>query len=211
MHRGYLAFFEDVDRLLEGKSGNARITLRVIGFVALHLAGLPDRGTKDVDMLMTSRIEAMSESSLKEIFNFLKDGFGKGSAGAVRHGMYLDIVSESVPWLPPKPQFIPAQKLQNIEIVRLHPTDVCVSKAFSNFKSKKDRAQDRNDILDALDNRIIAFDDYVRRLDDTLPHYETHAEAPEVFPQVMQFINELQEEYGPCALSYDLPSWMENM
>ena len=211
MYRQFQVFFEDIDQSLKNDFDDIFITFKVIGFVALSLAGLPERGTKDVDMLITKQIEAIPDSPPKNAFDFLKKEFGKDSPGAIRHGVYLDFVAKNIPWLPPRPRFIFEQKLHHLELLRLDPIDTCVAKTFSNFKHKNDRAQDKNDILDSLDNRIITFEEYIHRLDEALPHYEAHAEAAEVFPRVMEFIEILQDEYGLAKLTYELPSWMENM
>lgn len=206
-----LEFFRNIDASLGGRFGAARFELRIFGYTALALAGLPERGTKDVDALATG---VLADREHSDIADFLKAEFGKRSPGSVRHGVYLDLVAESVPWLPPRPQFIPLQTFTSFDVLRLHPVDTCVSKTFSNFMREKDRASDRADILDALDHRVIAFTDYLKRLDETFSRYETHAEAPEVFPRVMRWMNdEMIPGYGniDSRLRYELPSWMENM
>jgi hypothetical protein len=206
-----LEFFRDIDASLGDRFEAVRFELRIFGYTALALAGLPQRGTKDIDALSTG---VLADRKQTDIADFLRAEFGKRSPGGVRHGVYLDLVAESVPWLPPRPHFIPVQTFTRFDVLRLHPVDTCVSKTFSNFMRQKDRASDRKDILDTLDHRIIAFADYKRRLDETFSRYETHAEAPEVFPRVMQWMSDTMiPNYGDasCRLRYELPSWMENM
>jgi len=66
--------------------------------------------------------------------------------------------------------------------------------------------------LTALDKGIISFKDLVFRLDETLPMYVGHAEAPEVFPKVLALVKKLSEHYGPeSMLKYEMPNWMKNM
>lgn len=101
MHKQYLHFFEDIDESLQRNIGDIEIIFKIIGFVALSLAGLPERGTKDVDTLRAGKLETLSDPLVKQALDFLTKGFGKDSPGAFRHGMYLDFVSNSVPWLPP--------------------------------------------------------------------------------------------------------------
>ena len=53
----------------------------------------------------------------------------------------------------------------------------------------------------------------VQRIDQTLPHYEAHAEAPDIFPRILHFLrDEILPEYGSSTtiLHYELPSWMGN-
>jgi len=208
MDNEYQSFLEDINEAVSKRPGQAIIELKIIGYTALALAGLPERGTKDVDALEKS-IAAFEQN--KEIVEFLNNEFGKDSPGALRHGLYLDIVSNAIVWLPPDPRFIPFKDLSLLRVSRLDPTDTCVTKVFSNFQRKTGRGRDRDDIINALDNHIINFKDLVGRLDETLPRYETHAQAPEVFPRILDFIDKLQSRYGPASLRYKLPSWMENM
>lgn len=208
MNESYNDFFQDIDNGIREKFGTIELDFNIIGFVALNLAGLPDRGTKDVDTLRTGILDHPQESNIQ---TYLKDEFGKHSPGSLRHGMFLDLVGGSIPWLPPHPKFVFVQKLKCIVIHRLDPLDVCISKVFSNFLSKNDRARDKSDILDTLDNRIIDFQQFITRLGKTMPRYEMHAEAPEVFPRIMQFVEELQSDYGPAPFNYQLPDWMERM
>lgn len=211
----YFALFEDIDQALGKRFGDILLHFHLIGFAALALAGLPDRGTKDVDALEeTLRTTAIPDELFSNIEGFLKAEFGKGSPGGRRHGLYLDLVPKNIPWLPRRPRFIGERCYRHIIVSRLHPVDTCVSKTFSNFKRARDRAADRRDILDALVANIIRVEDYLRRLDETFPVYETHAEAPEVFPRVIRFVEEEllpQWAESELRLTYAIPSWMENM
>jgi Nucleotidyltransferase of unknown function (DUF6036) len=211
----YNELFADIDSSLMERFGKLNLPLKLIGYSALVLAGLPDRGTKDVDALEEGlRIETIQEEQLSEIVDFLNAEFGKKSPGDKRHGIYLDIVGKAIPWFPPQPRFIDVAKLESCTILRLTPVDICVSKTFSNFKKKNDRASDRKDILDALDADLFNVSDYIDRLNEALPTFETHAEAPEVFPRVIKFIaDEIIPTYDKSAnpLTYKLPSWMENI
>lgn len=211
MHEAYTLFFEDIDRSINGKFKTGRLQLQLIGYSALALAGLPERGTKDLDVLET---EALTDAINAKTVKFLITEFGQGSPGAIRHGIYLDIVAKSIPWIPPRPRFIQLMRLKSLDIDRLDPLDVCVSKIFAYFKSKSGRANDRKDIFDALDNKIISAGDYIRRVDETFSKYELHAEAAEIFPRVIDFINnEVKLKYASdgTQLTYKIPNWMENM
>lgn len=208
MNENYFAFFEDIDQALVGKFGSIDLGLKIVGFAALALSGLTERGTKDIDALKTKVFEGLQGTG---IVDFLTVEFGKGSVGALRHGVYLDFVPQEIIWLPPYPRFIQEQRFACIDVQRLHPVDVCVSKTFSNFQRLKDRANDRMDIIHALNEKIIAFEEYARLIGESLPCYECHAQAPEVFPRVLKFIEELQPLYGPAPFHYSPPNWMENV
>ncbi len=206
----YISFFKDIDGLITREFGTAKISFQIIGFASLAIAGLEDRGTKDVDTLKTG---ALADPTNDNIVKFLTKEFGKKSPGTIRHGMYLDIVSEVIPWLPPKPRFLPFMTFRHLKVLRLHPADTCVSKTFSHFK-RLGKSNDLKDILDALDGHIIEIEDFITRLDETFPLYECHAEAPELFPKILNLIQkEILPNYGgdETSMQYNLPSWMENM
>lgn len=209
----YEAFFQDVDRALNEHFGRLELPFRVIGWAALEMAGLPTRGTKDIDALEEFlRIDALSEARLREVEAFLEAEFGKKSPGERRHGLYLDLVAQGIAWLPPEPRFIDEQHLTSIEISRLHPVDVCVSKTFSHFKQGPGRSRDRADIIVAIEAELIDVADYVDRIGTALNHHEIQSGAEVMFPKIIQFVEkDIIEVYAPKAqLDYTLPEWMQN-
>lgn len=211
----YFKLFEDIGRLVNDRFGNITLPLKIIGRAALELAGLPERGTKDVDALEEFlKVSSLSQKQFSDLEAFLKKEFGKGSPGALKHGIYLDLVAKSIAWLPPHPSFIDEKHFLSVVLSRLHPVDVCVSKTFSNFRRGHDRSRDRTDILETLDSGLADVTEYVSRLDETFIVYETHSEAPEAFPRIMKFIEEeILANYpdSKAKLKYPLPNWMENM
>jgi hypothetical protein len=208
----YNNFFTDIDNELSKQFPNHELLFKIIGFAALAMAGLPERGTKDIDVLKTDLIDTPRGT---EIIQFLTDEFGRRSPGLYRHGLFLDIVSDkTIPRLPPKPSFHFFQNLKQIKISRLDPVDVCISKIFAFFQSRVNRANDKKDITLCLDERLIEIDQFLQRLDEAMQYHEIQAEAPEVFPRILELVNkELIPNYGNAktTFSYELPSWMENM
>ena len=211
----YFKLFEDIDRAINKRFSAPLLPFRIIGRAALELAGLSSRGTKDVDALEEAlKVGTLSDKGTSEIEGFLKSEFGKGSPGDRRHGLYLDLVGKGVAWLPGKPRFIDVNSYGSIEISRLHPADVCVSKTFSNFKRERGRGSDRTDIIEALEGSLFEAAEYVNRLDESFSLYEMHAEAPDIFPRILKFIKgEIIPKYceGNLGLRYAIPSWMENI
>jgi hypothetical protein len=209
----YDTLFQDLDTALNERFGELALPFHIIGWAALEMAGLPSRGTKDIDALEEFlRIDALSEARLHEVEAFLETEFGKKSPGERRHGLYLDLVAQGIAWLPPKPRFIEEQRLTSIIISRLHPADVCVSKTFSHFKQGPGRGRDRTDIITAIEAELIDVADYVDRMGSALNHHEIQSNAEVMFPKIVRFIEEeIIEQYEPKAkLCYTLPSWMEN-
>lgn len=210
INENYLSLFKDIDQSINKQFEKANISFQIVGYVALAFAGLPaNRETKDVDTIKT---EALSSSQNAPIIKFLEDEFGKKSPGLYRHGMWLDFVSSSIIWLPPKPKFIKICKFQNISLSRLDPVDTCVSKLFSFVKSGAKRSNDMSDITLSLDNQIVNFEKLIGRIVQALPRYEAHAEAPEAHPKLLKLIKErlIPKYNSTLSLDYKLPNWMEN-
>lgn len=211
----YLNLFEDIDNAVNDRYSGIMLTFRIIGRAALELAGLPERGTKDVDALEEHlKMSSLSQQQFADLEAFLKKEFGKESPGESRHGLYLDLVEKSVAWLPPHPRFIDERSYRAIKVSRLNPVDVCVSKTFSNFRRSHGRSRDHIDILESIDSGIVKIAEYIGRLDEALPVYETHAEAPDAFPRILEFIAEdiiAKYKISDLKPKYSLPRWMENM
>lgn len=208
----FSSFFGDVDETLLKQFGKMTITFQIVGFVALSIAGLPRRRTKDIDALKS---EALASPNLAAVIKFLEDEFGKKSPGLHRHGMYLDFVPENIIWLPPEPRFskISAPNLHCLKILSLDPLDVCASKAFSYLMSMVVRNNDRNDIFNCIEQRIVDIDALVHRLDITLPRYEIDSRFPDVYQKIVRFIDhDLAANFESSAsLKYCPPNWMANM
>lgn len=211
MNESYAAFFEDMNDAFRKRFGARALDLHIIGYAALALAGLPDRGTKDVDALKMGVLEDPAET---RVVAFFREEFGRGSPGALRTGLYLDLVERQIPWIPPHPRFELVRRCSCIAVLALHPADVCVSKTFSNFRGKRDRGNDRKDVLDVLDAQIVDVADYLQRLDAAFLIHETDAAAPETFERVIRFVEEdLLPTYGDgkLKLAYQRPRWMVEM
>lgn len=212
MSENYIRFFEDInDTLSKAFKRMSPIEVKILGFTALCLNGLPDRGTKDLDML---EIDTVHDATLAKVVPFLLEEFGKKSPGLYRHGMYLDFVPKGLVCLPPKPRYDPYKNLDYLRISLLDPTDVCVTKVFSYFKSSVRRHNDRQDIHSALNKGLVTCDRFIRRLEEALPLHELHADAPEIYKKIIAFIqDDIIQSYGnsKTVLRYEIPSWMENI
>lgn len=211
----YDELFEDIDRSVSERFGRLSLPLKLIGRSALEMAGLRERGTKDVDALEELlKVGALSDEKSSEVEAFLKAEFGKGSPGELRHGLYLDLVERGIAWLPPLPRFIDEKRLASIAVSRLHPVDVCVSKTFSHFKGWPRRPQDRTDIMEAIDAGLADVSEYVKRMGESLKIHEIQSRVEEFYPRIVEFIEkDIIAKYGDPSmkLDYDLPEWMENV
>jgi hypothetical protein len=210
----HIALFEDIDRALSERFGETSLPFRIIGRSALEMAGLPARGTKDVDALEEYlRVGSLSDERFNEIESFLKDEFGKGSPGAVRHGLYLDLVAQGIPWLPQKARFIDEKKLTSITVSRLHPVDVCASKTFAAFKLGAGRGRDSTDIIEAIDADIVDVAEYVKAMHDAMDFHKIQSGVEVIYPKIIEFVEkEIIARHGDPSikLGYEIPEWMKN-
>ena len=210
----HIALLEDIDHALSERFGKTSLPLRIIGRAALEMAGLPERGTKDVDALEESlRVDTLTDEQLQDIESFLKDEFGKGSPGAIRHGLYLDLVEKGIAWLPQHPRFIDEKKLTSITVSRLHPVDVCVSKTFSAFKPGAGRGRDNADIIEAIDAGLVDVVEYVKLMRESMLFHDMQSGVETIYPKIIDFVEkDIIEPNGDSLieLGYEMPSWMKN-
>lgn len=114
-------FFQEIDRKW-APLGMEPIELRIIGSTALFLQSTYKRGTKDSDILELSDAPKNISSALQKLA-------GKETRLAKQHALYLDIVMEALPLLPPKPIYHDHKlQLKNFKLKLLDITDVIVSK-----------------------------------------------------------------------------------
>jgi hypothetical protein len=116
-------FLTGIDRAWRW-SGEEKIVLRVIGSTALMLQTGYERGTNDSDVLETAAITDDVRERLLALA-------GKGTDLHRRHRLYLDIVAQSVPFLPQVPRVHRLEELNrtltNFSIEVLDVVDVVVS------------------------------------------------------------------------------------
>jgi hypothetical protein len=91
------AFLVDVDRRWVEREDD-RIPLHILGSVALLLRTDYDRGTKDSDVVQTKELT-------EDIKGRLLSLAGKDTDMHRRHGMYIEVVSSGLPFLPHEPRY----------------------------------------------------------------------------------------------------------
>lgn len=205
----YLKYFKDIDQFLANRFPAVNLEFKIVGYVALVLAGLKTlRGTKDVDTLKT---EIFTESNTVELVRALESEYGKKSPGLYKHGMYLDFVEKSIIWLPPNSEFLDVQKMKLLNIKSLKPLDVCVTKALAYCSAGVTRGNDKTDIYQAIDEGLISFGSLLSRLDETLPKREMDSRFPEMVLKLFTFVEELAAYCGSnLRLQYSVPDWVKN-
>ncbi len=96
-------FFREIDNDWKWPADN-KVTLHIIGSTALMLQTNYQRGTKDSDVFQTSDLATDTKQRLLELA-------GHGTAIHTRRRFYIDVVSNGLPFLPQKPDWIPLTEL----------------------------------------------------------------------------------------------------
>jgi hypothetical protein len=181
-------------------SSTSKVRLLIIGSGALMMQTDYVRGTNDGDVLQTSELSAEHAEQLRGIA-------GRGTAFHNKHGMYIDIVDNGIPFLPRVPLFhaVPSldATLSQLEIRALDVIDVVVGKL------KPFRPRDRDDIRAMVDRGLVSHARLVERFElaaDELCHGSNARD-------VMKYIDNLHSIERDILLVDEseirLPSWFD--
>ena len=190
-------FFSELDRSWRLPVAE-RIPLRVIGSAALMLQAGYQRGTKDSDILETS---ALTPEISRELLALA----GKGSVLAIQHRLYLDIVKEAIPFLPPTPVFQPVVSLvslRNFEVSALDVVDVVISKL------KRFNPNDAADIRAMTEKGLVLHKLLVARFQLAVDAYSMDARAEDM-PKYIKNLNTVERDFLEAPESkIALPDWL---
>ncbi len=141
------------------------ITLNVIGSTALFLQTRYQRGTKDSDVIETDQLDALVCEQLRVLA-------GPNSTLHLRHRIYLDVVREGIPLLPPEPLWHPYDlQLDSFTIQVLDIADVVVSKL------KRFNINDRDDVRAMIDADRVEHERVVERFKEVIERYRFDGRA----------------------------------
>ena len=188
-----------ITKHLPAPASENKFELRIIGKCALLLAGLFDSvGTIDIDALRAEG-ETPSVAHQSIIENLGKD-FGKSKL--MVNGYYLEFVNSNIVFLPRRPRWIPVDETySNLTVRYLEPHDNIASKLFSAFTHPQ-RKKDKNDIVEALDKKIVDFQSVLKVADDIFDLHSMDARSDR-FSEVYNYITgELMAKYGKANLKY---------
>jgi hypothetical protein len=156
------------------------------------------RGTKDSDILETSAITL-------EIGRELLALAGKESKLAVKYRLYLDLVKEAIPFLPPKPVFIPVasmNKLKHFEVMALDVVDVAISKL------KRFNSNDAADIRAMAEKGLIVPGKFASRFQLAVDAYSLDARAEDI-PKYIKNLHTVERDFLEVRESeVILPGWL---
>ena len=192
-------FLRDLDRAWTSNA-SSKIPLRIIGSTALMLQASYERGTKDSDVLETVDLDADIRARLEAIA-------GQGSKLHVRHKLYVDIVSGSLPFLAPLPRWLDIPDLNtdltNVHVEVLHVVDVVVSKL------KRFHAYDLQDIDAMVERGLVDHALLIERFREAVDGYLMDSRAEDL-PKYVANLHQVERDlFGVPETAIELPSWLD--
>ncbi|HJW72516.1 MAG TPA: DUF6036 family nucleotidyltransferase [Geothrix sp.] len=193
-------FIRELDHRWDGDPG-PKITLRVLGSVALMMLTDYWRGTRDGDVLETLELTPTIKGRLLALG-------GKGTPLAEKHHIYLDLVASGLPLLPHPPKYHEAtqlnETLEHFRVEVLDVTDVVVSKL------KRFNASDQKDIEEMADRGLVDRDELLKRFLAALDAAQMSAYADD-FPNCVRNFHRVEREWLYTDESViDLPGWVDD-
>ena len=194
-----MSAFEEFFRELDGRwPPTGRISLRIIGCSALTLQADYDRGTKDSDVLETAELTSETKNRLLGLA-------GRGTDLHDRHRLYIDIVSEGIPFLPQGPNWHPLTELnaslRHFDLLALDIVDVVVSKL------KRFSANDLSDIAAMVDRGLVPHDMLISRFRAAIALFEMDARANLLSGYVKNLHQVERDLMDLCETEIELPRW----
>jgi hypothetical protein len=191
-------FFRELDALWPLPLGEP-LVLRLLGSTALLLQTSYERGTKDGDVLLTELITTDLASSLLAIA-------GRGSGMDRRHRMYLDFVSEALPFLPSEPRWRPVDRLgselRHFRLEALDVIDVVIAKLARFHKT------DRDDIAAMAERDLIDAPLFAQRFQSAVRRWWCDARADDL-PRIVENFHTVQtDELFVWPTQVALPPWV---
>ena len=173
-------------------------TLDILGASALVLQQRHHRTTRDADVLRTTSLDGADEAHLLELA-------GPGRRLAVRHGIYVEILGNGVPFLPHEPDwrslaFDDGHRAPSVRV--LGAVDVAVSKL------NRFHANDRSDIDHLIQSELVVHADFVRRFLDAVDVRSFDARADELPAIVRRFHTVERDMFGCPPTDVELPGWL---
>jgi hypothetical protein len=177
-----------------------KIPLQVIGSAALMLQSEYVRGTKDGDVLETQAITPAIKERLLSLA-------GKNTDLHRRSGMYLDVVTQALPFMPQRLVFHDVAKLRDLKHFSIHAldiADVVVSKL------KRFSISDVGDIREMVNRGLVDHKRLIKRFEEAVDRFSIDARIEDV-PKVIKNLHAIERDYLRVPESeIDMPDWMND-
>ncbi len=196
----FKAFLDDIDHAwLLQRPSDTRLHLHIFGSAALFLQeSRYRRGTKDADILETAEITQPVHDALRKIA-------GRDSLLYTKHRIYLDVVSNGIPFLPHPAEWLPwwTHGFLSFDVSVLAIADVIVSKI------RRFSVSDQDDIAAMIDAQRVAHDQLLLRMRFAIDYFNTDARAPNDLPRIVENFNTVEGDFfGVAETRLDLPLWI---
>ncbi|HVV86092.1 MAG TPA: DUF6036 family nucleotidyltransferase [Kofleriaceae bacterium] len=172
--------------------------LKIIGSAALMLQTPHERGTKDSDVFETIELTPVMKRRLQLIA-------GKGTAVAVRHAMYIDVVHNGLPFLRQRSSWSSVTTTAAFRCFRLQaldPVDVVVSKL------KRLSPNDLVDIEAMVDGGHVAHESVITCFREAVDYFGYDARADDL-PEVVANLHRVERDiFGVDETPIALPRWI---
>lgn len=193
-------FFLEIDRQWARQAADGRkVRLSIIGCGALILQASYERGTKDSDVFETADLAGEVKQRLLTLA-------GAGTDLHRRRNLYVDIVSNGIPFLPHVPlwHLVPEINgaLDHFELRVLDVVDVVVSKL------KRFNANDESDIDAMIERGLVPHDRLIERFRAAVDVFIGDARAPDL-PKYIANLHRVERDMLLVPeTEIELPSWI---
>jgi hypothetical protein len=188
-------FLTDLAQLWSGPA----VRLHIIGATALALQMPLPRRTRDADVF---ELVAFDPATRDELLGLA----GRGTALAARHGMYVEIVPNGIPFLPRPPRWCPialADPTAAVSVVALDVVDVVVSKL------KRFHGNDKSDIGTVVLSGRVSHAQLVDRFRSAVDGWIGDANEDQL-PRYVRNLHEVERDMLFVDESdIELPSWID--
>jgi Nucleotidyltransferase of unknown function (DUF6036) len=194
------AFLIEIDRAWPLREPH-KISLRIIGSMALMLQAEYQRGTKDSDILEADTLTPRVKEALLKLAK-------QGTLLAKKHRMYLDVVSQGLLMLPGRPLFHPlpelTAQLEHFEVEVLDIVDVVVSKL------KPYRPSDIEDIAAMASQGHLDPESFLERFRSAIDRFMDGSQGSEKLSDIVKNFHAVQRDHLFTAETpIDLPDWAD--
>lgn len=192
-------FFRDLDARWASPGEEKKTSLRIIGSAALMLQANYERGTKDSDVLDTRDLSQETKRRLLDLA-------GRDTDMHTRHRVYIDVVSNGLPFLPQSPEWTPLsqlnEELRHFDLLVLSVVDVVVSKL------KRFNPHDVSDIEAMTNLGLVPHDEMVERFKLAVDVFAYDARADDL-PKYVANLNQVERDMLAVPESeIELPDWV---
>lgn len=194
-----MSAFEDLFREIDARWALGAQSILIIGSTALMAQTRYRRGTKDSDILETLDLPLDRQRHLAEVA-------GRGTDVHRRHGLYVEVVANGIPFLPRPPRWRELEalnaQLRHLRVQVLDVVDVVVSKL------KRLNANDLADIDAMAGLGLVPHAELLERFRTAVDGFAGDARAEDL-PRYVRNLHRIERDLlGAAETEIELPDWI---